>query len=63
MVQLLITFDPNTKQLQVQGPIHDRMLAYSMLSMAYEVILKQALAAEQNSIVPANGNDISHFRR
>jgi hypothetical protein len=53
IVELKITFDPATKQVQVSGPINDKMLAYSMLEMARDAIKDHIDAQKQPTIVPA----------
>ena len=59
--QLVIEFNPNTKRVELgnstPGILNDRMLCYSMLEMAREVIttngVRLAIAAAENKIVEA----------
>lgn len=38
LIQMVITFNPNTGAVQVTGPIQNRTLAYGMLEMAKEAV-------------------------
>ena len=47
-IQLVITLDPITKDLQVQGEVlQDRLLCYGMLELAREAIMNAALKPAQ----------------
>lgn len=52
MIQLTITLDEKTGNLQVTGPIQDRILCYGMLELAKATIQEQA--AVKPSIVPVH---------
>lgn len=53
MIQLTITLDEKTGQLQVSGPIENRMLCYGMMDLAKDVIREQH--APKPGIVPVHG--------
>jgi hypothetical protein len=54
MIELKISFDPATKQVQVNGPIGDKMLAYALLGYAHDLIRDYCdLQAKQGIIAPA----------
>lgn len=38
IIQMTITFDPNSGRINVVGPINNRTLSYGMLEMAKEAI-------------------------
>lgn len=38
MVELKLILDPKTGQLQVFGPVHDKILCYGMLALAQDAI-------------------------
>jgi hypothetical protein len=42
VIEFVIQLNPETGQIQVRGPLTDRMLCYGMLAMAQEIIAKQA---------------------
>lgn len=52
MIDLHIRFNPQTKQVEVAGPLTDRLLCYGMLEMAKEVIQQQASAAKPGPVSP-----------
>ena len=61
--QILVTYDPATKQLQVQGAIQDKILAYGMLGLARDIIAGQAapqspLTVVRNPLPPRNGDGV-----
>ena len=41
-IQLIIEFDPETGNVQTNGPLDNRMLCYGMLEMAREILVKRA---------------------
>ena len=41
MIQIIVTFDPATKEVQVQGPVQEKVLCCGMLDMAKEAIIRQ----------------------
>jgi len=53
-IQVVITFDSDTGQCQLSGPINDKILVYGLLGMAKEIISKQD--AKQSSLVLPEGN-------
>lgn len=48
MITLTVTFDPPTGQIQIVGPIQDKILCCGLLEMAKNTILKQ----ETPKIIP-----------
>jgi TRAP-type uncharacterized transport system substrate-binding protein len=60
--QLIITFDPQTNQVAVNGPIKNRFLSYAMLKLAEKAIdeFSEREKAKAGEIVPihANGDDV-----
>jgi len=53
-IQLLIDFDPSSGQVNLAGPLDNRMLCYALIDMAKEIMLMQALtkASESRIVVP-----------
>ena len=49
VITLTVTFDPATGQVQVTGPIQDKILCCGLLEMAKSTVLKQ----EVSRIIPA----------
>jgi len=43
--QLVIRYDPNTKQVTVNGPVNDTILALAMLEMAKLIVIEQHFRA------------------
>lgn len=54
MLQILVTLNPQTNQLAVQGQIENKVLALGMLEMAKKVVLDFD-PAKQSGIALANG--------
>lgn len=64
-IEMLITLDQATGQMQVSGPIENKGLAYMMLELARDLVRDHAdatakashgLAVVRGSLPPANGN-------
>jgi hypothetical protein len=57
-ITLTITFDPASKQVNVNGPIKDRMLSYAMLKLAEKAIDEDHARDKEKGaeIVPVRGN-------
>ena len=51
VIQLVITLDPNTHDVQVSGPIQDRLMCYGMLALAQEAIQQFAEKGQSSPIV------------
>jgi hypothetical protein len=53
-VTFVIEFDPATGNVNVTGDLANRLLAYGLLEFAKEIILRQALAPQNESriVVP-----------
>ena len=60
--QLVITFDPETRQVGVSGCIGDKVLAYGMLDAARDAI-REFIAKNQSNIIPVTGNGGMSMRR
>jgi len=41
MVTLTISLDQQTGAVQVNGPLHDRVLCYGLLGIAHEILTRQ----------------------
>lgn len=53
-IQILITFNPVDRKVDVAGPLHDRGLCYMMLELAHEAIYEfknQKPVIEKHSIL------------
>jgi hypothetical protein len=50
MIQLTITYDPQTAQVGVSGPIGDKTLCYGMLESAKDAIREHCAAAKPSVI-------------
>jgi hypothetical protein len=53
MMQLVITFHEENGQVDVSGPIGNKMLSYGMLEMARDAIKKFSEDQAKSAIVPA----------
>ena len=53
-IQIVVTFDNETGQCQVSGPINDKILIYGLLGMAKEIVSKQEV--KRSSLVLPEGN-------
>jgi hypothetical protein len=53
-IQIVVTFDNETGQCQVSGPINDKILIYGLLGMAKEIVSKQEV--KLSSLVLPEGN-------
>lgn len=53
-IQLIITLDQATGQIQVQGPIENAMLVYGMLEAAKDAI-REFKANQKNGLVAIHG--------
>ena len=54
MTQIVISLDPATKQLGVQGAIGDKVMALGMLALAAKIIQDMPAKAPEPGIVMAN---------
>lgn len=55
MIELKIMFDPQTGQLQVGGPINDKILCYGLLERAKDMVRDfDATKAASSPIIIAN---------
>src|SRR5207249_2138932 len=52
LVQLVITFDPSTGGVNVQGPIQNPIMAFGLLEVA-KLCIQQANKQEERRVVPA----------
>ena len=55
IIQMVITLHPQTGQIQLTGPIHNRTLAYGMLEMAREAIYDYKEKNKPQIQVPKGG--------
>src|ERR1044072_8295185 len=59
MIEILIRFDPVSRNIELVAPMHDRVACYGMLEMARAIIdhqyILQTLAESRSRIVPATG--------
>lgn len=59
-IQLVISMDPRTNQINVSGPIDNKVLSYGLLAIAHDVIHEHNRALEENrrimpvSLMPGN---------
>lgn len=44
LVQLVVTFNPQNGQVGLQGPLDNPMLAYGLLGLAQQEVMKRAIA-------------------
>jgi hypothetical protein len=61
-LQLVITVD-DKGQVQVTGPIHDRLLCYGLLEAARDAIKEHNDNLAKSSIVPARPADVLELRK
>lgn len=58
MLTLTITFDPQSRQINVSGPINDKTLCYGLLESAKDAI-RDHCAKTTSGIVPAAAADLN----
>lgn len=52
MIQIVVQFDPQTRQVQVSGPLQDKVLCYGLLEIARDTLHEHFMRSEAAKIVP-----------
>lgn len=63
VISLVITFTTETGQINVSGPINDRLLSFGMLETAKSIVADKHREEAQRLVQPAGMGNLMDFKK